>query len=397
MHVLNFKNNDHITDDVEFIPLISDINDAEGVLIEHQELNKKSNKLEFALIEHRGNYYFIDCKTSIKEDVYVTDGKNFICPNCRQKLALISGFTRNGKKVDSYLRHTIDETECVFKSRYNSDWNDKSSKKFSSEGSTHKQLKLSTLRNIINGGIRLNIPSDYSIIMVENSPLVLFKYKEILLNDEELEKTVLKRDEETKGYRPDITSYTNDMETIYIEVTDRSGKRVSEYYDIWKRLNKTVIEVRKTENLTTNAHEGFFFTNDGFEIYETCSTVAEEKTFRLLYNPIVETARQEKNNILMRIADKKRKTERKERFAKFINNVLDEINKTALESKIEKMPVKEIKFQNGGCLYIGFNDFEYPSYWYKVCFKDVFVYRKLPPKIYKALKERCEFLTIVKN
>ena len=79
---LKFKNNDHILKGIELIPLISDIDDIEGVLIEHKELNRNSKRLEFALIEHEGEYYFIDCKKSIREDVYITDGKNYICPGC---------------------------------------------------------------------------------------------------------------------------------------------------------------------------------------------------------------------------------------------------------------------------------------------------------------------------
>ena len=72
INILRFKNNDYILDETELIPLISDINDVEGVLFEHEELNKNSRRLEFALIEHGGEYYFIDCKKSIKEDVYLT-------------------------------------------------------------------------------------------------------------------------------------------------------------------------------------------------------------------------------------------------------------------------------------------------------------------------------------
>ena len=152
---LKFKNNDHILRGIELIPLISDIDDIEGVLIEHKELNCNSKRLEFALIEHEGEHYFIDCKKSIREDVYITDGKNYICPSCRQELMLISGFIRNGKNIDSYLRHIPSDNECDFKTYYDGKSGEKErDTKYSGEGKLHKELKLSTMRNIIDDGIR---------------------------------------------------------------------------------------------------------------------------------------------------------------------------------------------------------------------------------------------------
>lgn len=399
INTLNFKNNDYILDGIELIPLISNIDDVEGVLIEHNELNKKSNKLEFALIEHEGDYYFIDCKKSIREDVYITDGKNYICPNCRQELALISGFTRNGKQVDSYLRHIASDVECDFKTYYNSKEIDKGDdKKYTGEGKTHKYLKLSTQRNIIDHGIMLNIPVSYSIGIVDNKPVVKFEYKEVLLNNADTEKTALKGDDITKGYRPDITAYTNDGETVYIEVTNQSGKTVKEYYDVWKRLNKTVIEVRKVDNVDDDINYEDYIDEYGFDdegYYE--DIIINDKSFRILYDPVVDEARREKLNILKDIADKKKESEQKDYLKKLVNRKLFEINKDAKENKIDKMPVQDIKFEGGKCVYIGFNNFKYPSYWYKIFYEGITIYRTLPVKIYKELKNRCEYLTIVRS
>lgn len=390
MHTLNFKNNDHITEGVEFVPLISDINDTEGVLIEHQELQGDSVKLEFALIEHKKNYYFIDCKSSVKEDVYITDGKAFICPNCRQELALISGFERKNAKVESYLRHKISDNGCIYKYFYNNIYEDAERKNVCNEGYTHKQLKLSTLRNIVDHGIKLNVPSDFSIEIKDGKPIVDFKYKEIFLTDALKEKKVLNGDSLTKGYRPDIVSFTDNSETVYIEVTVNSGKRVDEYYDIWQRLNTTVIEVRKKDNVEDRKNES--------DIYSHCDDkVIRKKVFRILYSPVVEKARQEKNEIAMRIADEKRKKEQKEILKKYVNETIKKVNKIALENKIFRMPVTEVNFENGGYTYKGFNNFEYPSYWYKISYKDVFVFRKLPFKIYKTLEGNCKDLIITKS
>ena len=400
INILKLKNNDHISEGIEFTPLISNIDDSEGVLIEHRELNKNSNKLEFALIEHEGEYYFIDCKKSIRQDVYITDGKNYICPKCRQELALTSGYTRSDDiKVDSYLRHIASDKECDFKNYYNSKEIDKScKKKYTGEGKTHKYLKLSTHRNIIDYGIRLNIPIGYSINIIDNKPVVEFEYKEVLLNNADTEKTILKGDNITKGYRPDITSYTSDGETVYIEVTNQSGKTVKEYYDIWKRLNKTVIEVRKVDNVDDSINYEDYIDEYGFDgegYYE--DMVKEDKVFRILYDPIGEEARKERNKIAIDIANKKKLSEQKEYLKKLVNRKLFEINNDAKENKIDKMPIQDIKFENGRCVYIGFNNFKYPSYWYKIFYKGITIYRTLPVKIYKELQNRCEYLTIVRS
>ena len=400
LSVLKLKNNDHISEGIELIPLISDIDDIEGILMEHKELNRNSKKLEFALIEHEGEYYFIDCKKSIREDVYITDGKSYICPSCRQKLILISGFVRNGTKVNSYLRHPSSDEECDFKTYYE----DKNSEKinptrYTGEGKLHKELKLSTLRNIIDEGIRLNIPSSYTIDMYNDKPIVNFEYREVFLTNAMSEKVALKKDSVTKGTRPDITAYTDTGEVIYIEVTNISGKRVTDYYDIWNRLNSTVIEVRKTGNLDKTIDYTDFYDEEGCfndEMYYE-ALVLNDKEFRILYSPIMEKARREKLKILTAIANKKRIAIQKNQLKEFINKKLNEINQDAKDNKIPKMPVKDIVYDKNGIRYIGFNNFEYPSYWYKIIYKGIVIYRKLPSKISHELKNRYKFLKIIKN
>ena len=396
---LKFKNNDHILRGIELIPLISDIDDIEGVLIEHKELNCNSKRLEFALIEHEGEHYFIDCKKSIREDVYITDGKNYICPSCRQELMLISGFIRNGKNIDSYLRHIPSDNECDFKTYYDGKSGEKvRDTKYSGEGKLHKELKLSTLRNIIDDGISLSIPSSYTVDIVDDEPVVKFEYKNILLNDAEAEKVALKKDELTKGTRPDITAYTDKGETVYIEVTNISGKTVKEYYDVWYRLGKTVIEVRKADNVDDTVNHEDYYEIDGFDseaYYE--DIVIDDKAFRILFDPVVDKARRHKLRVAKNIADRKRRAIQEKQLKEFVNNKLSEINEDAKNNKIPKMPVQEIVFSKKKITYVGFNKFEYPSYWYKITYKGISIYRNLPSKISKELKERCKILNIVKN
>ena len=58
MKDIKFKNNDNLANKSKLIPLLSDINDKEGIIIEHSKLNE-SNNLKYALIKYDNKYFFI--------------------------------------------------------------------------------------------------------------------------------------------------------------------------------------------------------------------------------------------------------------------------------------------------------------------------------------------------
>ena len=43
MKDIKFKNNDNLANRSKLIPLLSDINDKEGIIIEHSKLNESNN------------------------------------------------------------------------------------------------------------------------------------------------------------------------------------------------------------------------------------------------------------------------------------------------------------------------------------------------------------------
>ena len=54
------KRGDQLEEDKKLIPLISDINDRDGIIAEHMDLNGENSKyLKYALINIDGKHYFL--------------------------------------------------------------------------------------------------------------------------------------------------------------------------------------------------------------------------------------------------------------------------------------------------------------------------------------------------
>ena len=298
------KLRDDFTEDNIYYPLISDISDDEGVLAEHSLLNTDDNWLQFALFKDKGDYYFFDIrKNAIELRDYAEDSK-FICPCCKGALTAVSAHTRcvNGEviKVPTHLRHLknddSDYLNCMF-NKGNKNHQELKDKLYSGESFKHKKLKLRIFNLAKKGKMELSIPYDYSVVVDKANfeASVDFDYEIIKVVDAVLEKRVLKKDDITNGYQPDITFITDTGEEIYVEITVASGKSVSKYSTIWNRLKRPVIELKYSENKDVTRTFNFLDACEAIDLTDPDAEVMiySNVSIRFLYSPIVAVAREQ--------------------------------------------------------------------------------------------------------
>lgn len=348
------KRGDELEEEKELIPLLSDINDIEGIIAEHADLNGENSKyLKYALININNRYYFFDVKNNAMELKKIAQGNRFICPYCKSDLSIVPGYERvvNNKtvQVDTFLRHySKDEKskECIF--HYSKDARERKYKMYLKEGIKHKKLKSKVIREAKN--LKFQLPKMYKILAdlkTYRCRVEFVKYETKNIIEAKSEKKVLSKDNISKGYVPDVILYTDDGDEIYVEVTVSSGKMVSDYYDIWYRLGKTVIE---------------------------CKLKEEDIYFRYLYDPIRDKARKESVLTAKILADKQIK--------QLISNKIIEI-KNDLKRKY-KMTIKNI---NGNKVLVTSKGKVCESKWKHIIYKDGIYNRKEPEAVWKRLKE----------
>lgn len=368
MKDIKFKNNDNLANRSKLIPLLSDINDKEGIIIEHSKLNE-SNNLKYALIKYDNRYFFIDSERIIMEIKQYTDNHKIMCPNCKQDLYVMQGYKRdNGTEVKAHLKHYINSEDCDFKQYYNSKSKKINKGKFIGESKIHKELKLSIATEINSKGIYLNIPISYNIEIDKYECWANIQYEKTYIDRAEIEKWAIEKgNEEVGGYKPDITAYDKNNKEIYIEVTYQTGKTVEEYYNKWNKLNRNVIEVRKKDNvdveISCSQEEGYLK-----EIY-----IHDDKVFRFLYSPVLDEARREKLRIESILATKEKEEFLKKEYINFIYEKLRSVKRYLETSKNVKVVKNGKEYK-----YIANNGYEYKNYWFKASFKDVSINLKIP-------------------
>lgn len=367
MKDIQFKNNDSLMVKTKLIPLLSSIDDKEGVLIEHSKLNE-SNNLKYALIKYNNKYFFTNAEKMIMEIKQYTDDNKIICPNCKQDLYIMQGYKReDGTEVKAHLKHYINSEDCDFKQYYNSKSKKINKGGFTGEGEIHKKLKLNIATEINDKGIYLNIPVSYDIEIDKYECWANIQYEEVYVDKAEIEKWAIEKgNKEVGGYKPDITIYSKDNKKIYIEVTHQTGKTVEEYYSKWAKLNKTVIEARKKDNVNIEIE----YDQDGYskEIH-----VYDDKIFKFLYDPILDEARREKLKIEAMLATKEKEDIYNKKCVSFIYDKLKEVKRyleTSKDIKVVKVG-KEYK-------YITNRGYEYKNYWFKATFKNISLNLKIP-------------------
>lgn len=351
------KRGDQLEKDKKLIPLISDINDRDGIIAEHMDLNGENSKyLKYALINIDGKYYFFDVRSNAMELKRIAYENKFICPYCKSDLSIVPGYEKqiNNKtiKVEAFLRHySKDEKrkDCIF---YDSqDSREKKYKMYTKEGIMHKKLKSKIIRNAKS--LTFEVPKIYKVIsdLKKYTCKVEFvKYTTKKIIGAESEKKVLSKDELTKGYIPDIILYTEDGDEIYVEVTVSSGKMVSDYYDIWKRLRKTVIE---------------------------CKLRDDNIFFRYLYDPVRDKARIESVSTAAILANKE-----VYEVKKFISSTIK-----AIKEKLKEDYNMKVKNINGNSVLVTSKGKICETKWKHIVYRNKIYNRKEAEVVWKRLKE----------
>ena len=336
------KNRDNLNIFTGIVPLISDINDLDGVLDEHCKLNYNYNYLKYALIKKNNQYYFIDAKNTTVEHRKNTDNNLIMCPYCHTGLSPISGHYKMqfGKKIyiDNYFRHTED-VNCLFRNGINSDKKYREDIDYIGETYRHKILKWSTYNIANSGNLYLKMPKSYKLIVddINYKSKVEFNYKIEHIIKADMEKRILKKDDTSKGLQPDIIFYTESGNRILVEITVGNGKTVQEYYDRWSRLNNVVLELRFSDNKHIDYSPIYDKSIESIkDITISDYKFDDNRNFRFLYDPLLNDARNDIFYKNIELADAKKK--------ECMMLEIEELKKEIEELKSEKEKLKnEIK------------------------------------------------------
>lgn len=398
------KHRDDFSDDNKYYPLFSNITDKIGVIAEHSQLNENEKWLQFALFKSDDKYYFFDVRKNAAELRQYVDDCKFICPYCGGDLFMVASHIRNGcqKKIPTHLRHKQSDDElvqsCIFNTG-NKNYKDMRNEFFSGESYKHKSLKLRLYKLAKAGKLELLIPSAYDIVenLVSYEAKANFQLKPVRIVDALVETRVLKKDEVSDGYQPDLVLISEDGEYIFCEVTVSSGKTVEQYYTIWDRLQTPVIEFKYNENREMtqilnmmDAVKQMNFLEDELSEHEELF-VFNSATMRFLYSPIIDSARKEYHTKRTILADKlkadyeaalsakrliiKQRDSRKEFWAKLMALIDWYYNKTNFKVRYDRYNKKWVD-SSGKELWLEWNHLNY---------NDVILNLKLPKIVWKML------------
>lgn len=350
VHSINSKAGLVLDGQSQFELLLYDINDTDNVMAQQSAVSDMWNTtspLQTALFKRNGKYYFFNANYAPAELRKDVDDEQFICPYCKSPLQLCNGSYNEilGENNARFVRHIYTgedspAAKCILNT--GNDFEKKRKKYFKGEGMMHKKTKIILYRMAKEGILKLNVPCNY--MLNTNSfdyTYVDLEYKEVTIVDAVMEKQVLNKDYKTNGYRPDIIFYTDTGEEIYCEITCANGKTVNDYYDIWHRLNKTVVEVRYYDNrYIINALNEDNYTNDVIdddEVFHDLLIASYETNFRYLYDPVINKARKAKDecdisNAHLRDIDRL--------------NILRDIHREALSKKLNRFISRYAKRNN---------------------------------------------------
>ncbi|EMP0348736.1 hypothetical protein [Clostridioides difficile] len=121
-----------------------------------------------------------------------------------------------------------------------------------------------------------------------------------------------------KKYTPDIILYTDNNREIYCEISVYKSVNTADYFDEWKVLGKTVIEIRKTEIMDMHL--------DGYRL-------SKDLIISYLYDPILDKARKQKISESQKIIDKSNNIISKHKNLNKENNVKENNSKEKIREK----------------------------------------------------------------
>ena len=274
---IRYKDGFKIEEDTRLYPINSNINDKVGVLVEHRRLNGSNRYLRYGIQKLSGKYYFFDVRNSVisktKERAYNT----FICPYCGERMFIVSAFERQGTMVPIHLKHyKKTDKECIFRT-------DSKSMKlredyYKSEEFIHREIQDYVCKTA-KEGFTLSIPNSYKLYKNLKTNTIradIQKERVDIVNARQIYNTSQKNN---KKYTPDIILYTDNNREIYCEISVYKSINTADYFEEWKALDKTVIEIKKTEIMDMHL--------DGYRL-------SRDLIISYLYDPILDKARKAK-------------------------------------------------------------------------------------------------------
>ena len=326
---IRYKDGFKIEEDTRLYPINSNINDKVGVLVEHRRLNGSNRYLRYGIQKLSGKYYFFDVRNSVisktKESAYNT----FICPYCGERMFIVSAFERQGTMVPVHLKHyQKTNKECIFRS-------DSKSMKlredyYKSEEFIHREIQDYVCKTA-KEGFKLSIPNSYKLYKNLKTNTIradIQKERVNIVNARPIYNTSQKNN---KKYTPDIILYTDNNREIYCEISVYKSVNTADYFEEWKALGKTVIEIRKTEIMDMHL--------DGYRL-------SRDLIISYLYDPILDKARKQKINESQKLIDNlnsinsitlKSNNLNKEKYAKVNNNKDGLINSKGYKEFTDKV------------------------------------------------------------
>lgn len=283
---IRYKDGFKIEEDTRLYPINSDINDKVGVLVEHRRLNGSNRYLRYGIQKLSGKYYFFDVRNSVisktKESAYNT----FICPYCGERMFIVSAFERQGTMVPVHLKHyKKTDKECIFRT-------DSKSMKlredyYKSEEFIHREIQDYVCKTA-KEGFTLSIPNSYKLYKNLKTNTIradIQKERVDIVNARQIYNTSQKNN---KKYTPDIILYTDNNREIYCEISVYKSINTADYFEEWKALDKTVIEIKKTEIMDMHL--------DGYRL-------SRDLIISYLYDPILDKARKAKISESQKLID----------------------------------------------------------------------------------------------
>lgn len=288
---IRYKDGFKIEERSKLFPLLSDISDTIGVISEHRKLNGTNKYLRYGLQKIKGEYYFFDVRNTVNQNIKDDYYSEYICPYCKEKMFIVSSFNRGESIVPIHLKHyKKTHKDCIFRT-------DSRSLKlreeyYNSEEFISREMLDSVYNKLKNNKLNIRIPKEYVALKNVKTKEVRIEVKHKIETVIRVEKGEDRFKDIVQPYIPHLIFYTEEGNEVYCEITVRQSKSISKYYDIWKANNKTILEIKKVDDLSLFPKK-FLFEGDLSLTY--------------LYDPILDKAKRHKLLAAKKLADQRRK------------------------------------------------------------------------------------------
>ena len=327
---IRYKDGFRIEEKAKIYPLFSDFSDTIGVISEHRKLNGDNKYLRYGLQKIKGEYYFFDVRNTVNQNIKDNDFSQYICPYCKEKMFIVSSFNRGRSIIPIHLKHyKKSHKDCIFRTDIESlklreDY-------YNSEEFLSREILDSVYNKLRDNNLNIRIPDGYVVLKNTKTKEVRIQVNHRTETIVRVEKGEDKLKNSNKEYIPHLIFYTEQGNEIYCEITTKQSKSISKYYDIWKADNKTILEIKKVDDLSMFP-KNFLF--------------AENLSLTYLYDPILEKAKRHKLLVAKKLADEQRKEFEKNKSKK--PNIPKRVRRALRDevSKIVDSYIKELIDEN---------------------------------------------------